>query len=129
MNAATALAIVQTATAKAAQMSVRVVAVVVDTGGHPMALIRMEGTPFQCVDIAMDKARTAAGFGFPTSVWKDRLNERPHLLEGLTGHGGFIPIGGGEPILADGKVIGALGISGAKESEDEAIAAQSVFGA
>jgi uncharacterized protein GlcG (DUF336 family) len=117
-----ALAAVAAAIAQARAMGVRVTAVAVDAGGHAKALLRMDGAPFQSVTIAMDKAATSAGFGLPTAIWKDRIGGKPHLLEGLNQRAGFIPIGGGVPVLADGKVIGGLGISGATEEQDCQIA-------
>jgi uncharacterized protein GlcG (DUF336 family) len=118
-----ALAAVAAAIAKARTMNVRVTAVAVDAGGHLKALLRMDGAPFHGVTISTDKARTAAGFGKPTAQWKERIGSRPHVLEGLTGRDGFIPIGGGVPVLRGAEVIGAVGISGATEDEDCEIAA------
>ena len=101
----------------------RVTAVAVDAGGHAKALLRMDGAPFHSVTIATDKAATAAGFGLPTAMWKDRIAERPHLLAGLTGRAGFIPIGGGMPLVQAGVVVGGIGISGATEAQDGDVAA------
>lgn len=119
-----ALTAVLAAVAKARAMGLRITAVAVDAGGHPKALLRMDGAPFHGVEISTDKARTAAGFGVPTAVWKDRIADRPHVLEGLNGRSGFIPIGGGVPVMVDGTLIGALGVSGAREDEDCLIAAE-----
>ncbi|EME69600.1 hypothetical protein H261_12719 [Paramagnetospirillum caucaseum] len=121
-----AMAAVLAATAKARSMGLRITAVAVDAGGHPKALVRMDGAPFHGVVISTDKAKTAAGFGIPTAAWKARIGERPHVLEGLNGRAGFIPIGGGVPVLANGELIGALGISGAHEDQDCEIAAAGV---
>jgi len=121
-----ALTMVLAAVAKARAMGLRITAVAVDAGGHPKALLRMDGAPFHGVVISTDKAKTAAGFGVPTAVWKDRAAGRPHVLEGLNGRAGFIPIGGGVPVTAGGTLIGALGVSGAHEDEDCAIAAEGV---
>jgi uncharacterized protein GlcG (DUF336 family) len=118
-----ALKMVQAAVAKASDMGLRITAVAVDAGGHAKALLRMDGAPFHGVVISTDKARTAAGFGIPTAVWKDRVSQRPHVLEGLNGRDGFIPIGGGVPVFENGALVGALGVSGAHEDEDCEIAA------
>ncbi|OJX77709.1 heme-binding protein [Magnetospirillum sp. 64-120] len=109
--------------AKAKEMGVRVTVAAVDAGGHAKALIRMDGAPFHSVTFATDKARTSAGFGTPTALWKDRIGGRPHVLTGLNGREGFMPVGGGVPVLADQATIGAIGVSGAKEEEDCEIAA------
>lgn len=121
-----ALKLVLAAVEKARAMGLRITAVAVDAGGHPKALLRMDGAPFHGVVISTDKAKTAAGFGVPTAVWKTRTAERPHILEGLNGRAGFIPIGGGVPVTVDGTLIGALGVSGAHEDEDCAIAAAGI---
>lgn len=122
MTADQALALVQAAIAQARTMQVRVSAVVVDAGGHAKALWRMDGAPFHGITLATDKARTAAGFGFATALWNERIGERAHLAAGLNGRDGFIAIGGGVPVIRDGQVVGAIGISGAKEHEDCQIA-------
>jgi uncharacterized protein GlcG (DUF336 family) len=121
-----ALTAVLAAVAKARSMGVRITAVAVDAGGHPKALLRMDGAPFQGPVISTDKAKTAAGFGLPTAVWNARIGERPHVLEGLNGRAGFIPIGGGVPVFDAGEVIGALGVSGAHEDQDCDIAAAGI---
>lgn len=118
-----ALKAVQAAIAAARTLGVRVTVAAVDAGGHAKALVRMDGAPFHSVTLALDKAGTAAGFAAPTAQWAERLSTRPHLLAGLNGRAGFIPVGGGVPVLADGVVIGAIGVSGAKEHEDCEIAA------
>ncbi|OAN46716.1 hypothetical protein A6A04_06340 [Paramagnetospirillum marisnigri] len=121
-----ALAAVQAAIAHARDQDLRITVAAVDAGGHLKALIRMDGAPFHGVTLATDKARTSAGFGTPTAVWKDRIGARAHLLEGLNGRDGFIPIGGGHPVFRDGVLVGALGVSGATEDQDCDIAAAGV---
>ena len=118
-----ALAAVAAAIAQARVLGLRVTAVAVDAGGHAKALLRMDGAPFQSVTIATDKAATSAGFGVPTAIWNDRIGGKPHLLEGLNQRAGFIPIGGGVPLVRDGVVVGGIGISGASEAQDGDIAA------
>lgn len=121
-----AMATVLAAIAKARAMGLRITAVAVDAGGHSKALLRMDGAPFHGVVISTDKAKTAAGFGLPTAAWKARIGERPHVLEGLNGRDGFIPIGGGVPVFIAGELVGALGVSGAHEEQDCEIAAAGI---
>ncbi|CAA7613754.1 conserved hypothetical protein [Magnetospirillum sp. LM-5] len=121
-----ALAAVNAAVIRAKAMGLKITAVAVDAGGHPKALLRMDGAPFHGVVISTDKAKTAAGFGVPTAAWKARIGDRPHVLEGLNGRAGFIPIGGGVPVFVAGELIGALGISGAHEDQDCEIAAAGI---
>jgi uncharacterized protein GlcG (DUF336 family) len=121
-----ALAAVQTAVAAARGMGLRVTAAAVDAGGHVKALLRMDGAPFQSAAIAADKAKTSAGFAAPTQQWQERIGARPHLLVGLNGRDGFIPIGGGLPVFMDDVLVGAIGISGATEAQDCDIAAAAI---
>jgi uncharacterized protein GlcG (DUF336 family) len=103
-------------------LRVAVTVVVCDPGGHAKTLTRMDGAPYHSVTLALDKAGTAAGFALSTDQWAARIGGRPHLLHGLTGRMGFIPIGGGVPLIRDGQLIGAVGVSGAKEDQDCQIA-------
>lgn len=93
---------------------------VVDAAGDLVAFERLDGTFPASVDVSIGKARTAARFRKPTSQFEDiiRGGRTPMLaLEGFT------PLQGGVPILVDGVVIGAVGVSGAASAmEDETIA-------
>lgn len=96
---------------------------VVDAGGTAAAFLRMPGAPLHSVEIAFDKAYTAASFGLPTSSWTDVLLEHSVAVrEGLVRRPRFVAFGGGLPIEAGGHRIGAIGVSGATEEQDEAIA-------
>lgn len=106
----------------ATALGVQVTVCVVDPGGHAKALLRMDGAPYHSVTFALDKAGTAAGFGMATDQWAQRLADRPHLLHGLAGRQGFIPVGGGAPLVWQGEILGAIGVSGAKEDQDGQIA-------
>lgn len=107
----------------AEQLQVRVNVAVVDRGAHLAAFLRMPGAPFHSIDIARDKAGTAVSFGFATSDWAQALAAMSETTRaGLVGRPGMAMIGGGVPIEADGWIIGAIGVSGASEAQDEAIA-------
>lgn len=89
-----------------------------DAGGHLLWLQRLDGAPAMSALVAPDKARTSALSGKPSKVFEDMVNN------GRTA-GLAMPIStleGGEPILIDGVVIGAVGVSGVKASEDAQIA-------
>jgi uncharacterized protein GlcG (DUF336 family) len=97
---------------------------IVDTGGHLMAFLRADGAPFHTRGVAEDKAITAASFGIPTRTLAEALRAQPELVRsGLQLRPQFVMLAGGLPILFQGKVIGAIGVSGATEEIDERIAA------
>jgi glc operon protein GlcG len=93
---------------------------IVDDGGNLMYLERLEPTFPVGAHIATEKARTAALFQRPSKVLEDAiLGGRSTLLAVAPA-----PLQGGEPILVDGQVIGAIGVSGAASAaRDQAIAA------
>ena len=95
--------------------------VIVDTGGYLVYFEKMQDTQTGSVELAIEKARTAALFRRPTKLFQDSVaagGEGLRLLR-LTG---AIPIDGGVPIIVDGKVIGAVGVSGGSGDQDGQIA-------
>lgn len=92
---------------------------VVEPSGELVAFARMDDVPYGSIGVAQQKARTSARFRMTTASAEERVqNGRLALLSA----GEFIAIGGGVPIVANGKVIGALGASGATAAEDAALA-------
>ncbi|HKR43364.1 MAG TPA: heme-binding protein [Paraburkholderia sp.] len=115
----------QAAALAAEQLGVRVnVAVaVVDAGGLLAAFVRMPGAPLHSIDIAIDKAYTAASFGLPTGAWHDALAAHSEAVrQGLVLRARFVAFGGGLPIVEDGALIGGIGVSGGSEAQDESCA-------
>jgi glc operon protein GlcG len=98
-----------------------VVIAIADPGGHMVYLEKMDETQVGSVAIAQDKARSAAIFKRPTKTFQERLARGGEgmLVLALTG---AVPVEGGLPIIVEGKLIGALGISGGSSAEDEACA-------
>jgi uncharacterized protein GlcG (DUF336 family) len=92
-------------------------AAVVDLGGHLVAFERMDGTQIGSAAVAVDKARSAALFRRPTKVFQDALAAGGEGLRFLKLRGA-IPIEGGVPLVAGGRVVGALGLSGGASPED-----------
>jgi uncharacterized protein GlcG (DUF336 family) len=88
---------------------------VVDDGGHLIYFERIDETQTGSIDIAIGKARTAASYKRPTKALEDALNGGQYAV--LT-YPNTLPREGGLPIFADGKFIGAIGVSGVKSSED-----------
>ncbi|MCP1621071.1 uncharacterized protein GlcG (DUF336 family) [Pseudomonas sp. SLBN-26] len=107
----------------AEQHGVRVSIAVVDASGLPIHTAHMDGAPQPSRDIALHKAITAAGFGVATRTWDQRLAAcSPGVRQGLPLQPNLALFGGGEPFLHDGRVIGAIGVSGASEAIDSACA-------
>lgn len=102
---------------------VRVSIAVVDASGLPIHTAHMDGAPQPSRDIALHKAITAAGFGVATHAWDQRLAAcSPAVRQGLPLQPRLALFGGGEPFLHNGRVIGAIGVSGASEAIDSACA-------
>jgi glc operon protein GlcG len=95
---------------------------VVDDGGNLMAVERLDGTFAAGANISIGKARTSAIFKRPTKAFEDIINKGRTAMTSLND---FTPLQGGVPILVDGEVVGAIGVSGAasaQQDEDLAIA-------
>ena len=107
------------AEAEAIRRASTVVIVVVDDGGHIIVLERLDDTQVASVEVGIGKARTAAIFRRPSKVFEDQIREGRLAALALTG---ATPLQGGIPITANGKVIGAIGVSGNTPQEDEDIA-------
>jgi glc operon protein GlcG len=97
----------------------RVVIAVVDDGGALLLLERLDDTQVASVDVGIGKARTAAIFRRPSKVFEDQIKDGRVAALALTG---ATPLQGGIPIIVEGKVIGAIGVSGETPLEDEEIA-------
>jgi glc operon protein GlcG len=89
----------------------------VDTSGQLVHFSKMDNTQYGSIAIAQHKARVAATFKRPTKVFQDGLQASPPNLVLLT-LDDVIASEGGVPIIADGKLIGALGCSGATGQQD-----------
>ena len=93
------------------------VVAIVDAAGHLKAFERSDKSSYLAVNIAIDKAYTAASFGLSTAQWVDLLEDRGasnlrHVPRVMAAAGGF-------PIREDGAIIGGLGISGGSWSQDQ----------
>jgi glc operon protein GlcG len=94
---------------------------VVDTGGHLVYFEKMQDAQTGSVELAIEKARTAALFRRPTKVFEDGVAGGGAGLR-LLRLTGAIPIDGGIPIIVEGKLIGAVGISGGTGEQDGLVA-------
>src|SRR4029077_17855438 len=92
---------------------------IVDHGGVLIYFEGMENTHVGSVEIAIDKARTAALFRRPSKVFEDALASGRTAILGLRG---ATPIEGGLPLVSGGKIIGAIGASGGTAQQDGQVA-------
>jgi uncharacterized protein GlcG (DUF336 family) len=107
----------------AEEAGIKVNIAVVDSGGNLAAFLRMPGAFLHSIEIAIDKAYTAAGFGLPTAAWTGALaTHSPAVRDGIPLRPRMVCFGGGLPLRHEGRVIGGIGVSGGSELEDEACA-------
>ncbi|MBK6716365.1 MAG: heme-binding protein [Burkholderiales bacterium] len=123
ITAAAAAAATQAAVAKAEALGIRINVAVTDASGTLMGFLRMPGAFLHSIDIAIDKAYTAASFGFPTSAWGAALANDELLRAGLNARPRLVLFGGGLPVVEGGERIGGIGVSGGSAEQDEVCAA------
>ena len=96
---------------------------VVDAGGHTILLERLDGSFPASADVSIGKARTAANFGRPTRGMEESINKGRPALAAVSAVTAFTPLMGGVPILVGKEIVGAVGVSGAANAQqDEEIA-------
>ncbi len=114
---------VRAAVAHASSINACINVAVVDNSGLLVAFLRMPGAFLHSIDIAIDKAYTAASFGLPTSQWHAALQQHSDAVrEGIVRRPRFVAFGGGLPIIENDQRIGGIGVSGGSEEQDEACA-------
>ncbi|HGA2316197.1 TPA: heme-binding protein [Pseudomonas putida] len=91
---------------------------VVDNAGYPIVVRRMDGATAISADLAMRKAKASALFGAPSVNFENRVNDGHPALLALE----VTTLAGGQPILVEGKVIGAVGVSTPVGAHDDPIA-------
>jgi len=89
---------------------------VVDDGGNLMALERVDGTFAAGANISIGKARTAALFQKPTRAFEEIIG---HGRTAMVALNDFTPLQGGVPIVIDGQIVGAVGVSGAASAQQD----------
>jgi len=115
LTLAAAKRIIAAAEAEALKNAWPVVIAVVDDGGHLLCLERLDNAQFASVEIAIQKARAAIAFKRPTKVWEEMLNSGQQRVLNLAG---VVTSEGGVPLTWKGQIVGAVGVSGVKPSED-----------
>jgi glc operon protein GlcG len=105
------------ALAEAAKNKWTMAVAIVDPGGNLVYYEKMDNTQLASANIAIDKARSAASFKRPTKALQDALAAGGAGLRVLRLQGA-IPVEGGNPLIVDGKIIGAIGVSGDSGEHD-----------
>jgi uncharacterized protein GlcG (DUF336 family) len=105
------------AMAEAAKNNWNVAVAIVSPAGNLIYYEKMDNTQLGSAEVAIDKARTAAAFKRPTKAFQDALAAGGDGLRVL-GLKGVVPVEGGIPLVMDGKIVGAIGVSGATSAQD-----------
>lgn len=112
--------IIETARAEAEKHGWNVSIALVDDGGHPLALTRLDGASPVSAYIAIEKARTSALGRRESKAYEDMINGgRTAFLSAPLIKG---TLEGGVPVVVDGQVVGAVGVSGVKSEQDAHVA-------
>jgi uncharacterized protein GlcG (DUF336 family) len=109
---------VDAAVAKARELGVSENVAILDDGGNLKAFSRMDGAPMPATEIAQKKAYTAL-FGVSTQDFFNFIQGDPSLLAGIPTLARVAAWGGGFPIKVDGEIVGAIGVSGAPEVQND----------
>ncbi len=118
---------IDAAAAHARSMSVAVTIVVVDESGVTKEMLRMDGAPLVSVQTAINKAYAAAAIGMPPDDFYAAIESDGAAVAEFGTRAGLALIAGGLPLIADGKVAGAIGVAGAMTgAEDRRIAEAAV---
>ena len=118
INRDAAVALIDAAIDAAREIGIEAAVAVVDATGNLRAFERTDGAPFLTVDVSIDKAWSSASFGYPTHVWNDYVSNDPKVTP-LAYRPRMVAVGGGYPILENGKLIGGIGISGGNYQQDQ----------
>ena len=119
-----AIRISDAAQAKSKAEGWNMVIVVLDAGGHIISLRKMDGVQIGSIDVALGKAKTAVYFKRSTKVFEDLMKTEGGARIATLPNA--VAIEGGLPIVKDGIVVGAIGISGASSAQDGIVAAAGI---
>ena len=109
---------VNAAVAKARELGVAENVVILDDGGNLKAFVRMDGAPIPTIEMAQNKAYTAL-LGVSTQDFFNFIQSDPSLLAGIPTLSRMAAWGGGFPIKVEGKIVGAIGLSGAPTVQND----------
>ncbi|WP_372624676.1 GlcG/HbpS family heme-binding protein [Falsiroseomonas sp.] len=122
IDGATAQRMIDAAIAKSRELKKANCIAIVNEAGQLKAFHAMDGAPHLAIQIAQDKAYTASSFGIPTHSWWDFIKGDPPLLHGIVHTPRLVIFGGGYPVMEEGQMIGAIGVSGGHYSDDMEVA-------
>lgn len=114
--------ILKVALDKATSQGVPMNIAIVDAGGHLKAFARQDGALLGSIDVSYKKARSARLFNMPTSTLGAAAQPGQELYGIEVTNGGLVPFGGGELLIKNGVIIGAIGVSGGSVAEDTNVA-------
>lgn len=106
------------AQAEAVRGNLGVIIAVVDAGGHLVCLDRLDGAQFGSIRVAETKARSAVAFKRPTKIFEDSLAHSARILA----IDEAMPVDGGYPLVAGGRIVGGIGVAGATPEQDGKVA-------
>lgn len=118
--------LVAAAVEAAREQKVAVAVMVVDRGGHPIALARMDGMAYPFTEVSRRKALTGCSFNTPTHVLAQYFAQDPVLSQGVQATPEILILAGGFPIVEDGECIGGLGVAGGRGTQDQEIGASAL---
>lgn len=95
--------------------------VIVDSGSNLVLVHKLDNTQLGSIDVALGKATTANNFKRPTKAFEDAIGSGGVGARVLS-LPGAVTIEGGEPIVVDGKIVGAIGVSGVQATQDADVA-------
>ena len=127
MNRSSAERAIQAAIAKSEELDVKMNIAVVDSGANLVGFVRMDDAWLGSVDISIKKAKTATMFNMPTGDIGGLSQPGGPLYNIEHSNNGLITFPGGVPVRnREGKVVGAVGVSGSTVENDHAVAAAAV---
>ena len=104
----------------------RLAVAVVEPSGELVAFGRMDDVQYGSIDVAQAKARSSARFRTASAAAEERLASGRIALLAIDG---IVPVAGGVPIVVDGRVVGAIGVSGASSAQDDEVARAAIAAA
>jgi uncharacterized protein GlcG (DUF336 family) len=108
---------------KARELGIAEVMAIIDEGGNLIAFHRMDDARLAGIEIAQNKAWTAVAMKMPTSnLAKMALPNEPLYGINTTNRGRIVVLGGGIPLVKGGRIVGAIGVSGATSAQDVEVA-------
>jgi len=118
IDAETAMLALKAAVHKADTLNLKMCITVTDEAGHVKASLRMDGAQLAAMQVATNKAYSAAATKMATHLWYDAIKNDPPLLHGMPHIPQLVIFGGGYPIKEDNEIIGAIGVSGGHYLQD-----------